>query len=152
MKQEWDGIQHKGISNKHKSNSRVIAIGALAVIIIVCLILLASLVDNKTPTGNAIVGTKEENQAQAKKILNSTDLISKVLKLRDYSNAGDLLLTAERVSLINKEMQNQNIAEIKASWQNIIDCVFDRCSDTTYMSMIDAISMLDDQSKKNAAI
>lgn len=105
------------------------------------------------PTGGAVAETSKQPVSKAagagaattpvleKHLAESTDVIENTLLLRQYSNEAATVKTAETVSWLNKEVENYDVAELRVAWQTIVGCVYQKCADNVYFSMIDAISM-----------
>jgi len=99
-----------------------------------------------TDTPNEQVKTKaavstESAQVSEKQLANPSEVIQNVLSLRENSNSGDTIKTAQMVSWLNNEVENIDAAEVKVAWQTVVGCAYQKCSDSTYLSMIDAMSI-----------
>jgi hypothetical protein len=142
---------------------------AACLILVIGLLSYASLAGRKSFVGQTVLDVVEQkgqatagtggaegagstSQLNAEARVNSTGIINNIIMLRQYSNANDLVMTAEGVSKINKEIESFDIAELRSAWRNVIDCVYEKCADGSYLNMIDAVAMMEIDNRNNAAI
>jgi hypothetical protein len=149
-----DAFMPKG---KKRLKKNMMLLGTVAlIIVIVGLFLFAFMWGKKSVTGSVISEAARTSTGTAQKAatveLSSSDVVQKIILLRQYSNSRDLVNTAESVSGINKQIESVDIAELRAAWRNIVDCVFDKCADNAYVNMIDALSMMQIENQRNGAI
>lgn len=106
-------------------------------------------VKNTTDTIKEIdqkTGITDTIKEKANEILGNTDtkkLIQQIIDLRKLSKNNNMVEIASKVTEMNKEIESIKNPSINTNWQVIVSCIYEKCSDDKFFSLIDAASIRD---------
>lgn len=110
---------------------------------------------NENAAGLAIVDEASKiikNANNEDVTLHTMSMISDILDLREASSNQDIVLTARYITVINEGVDELNVPEITYAWNDVLNCVYESCSNQIYISLIDQIVTKDLVKDKNKAI
>jgi len=85
------------------------------------------------------------------KPIDSKELITKIIELRENSEADKTIGIANSVTEINNVLEDLKKSTINTAWQALVGCVFEDCKDDEYINMINAVA-INDLNERNEVI
>lgn len=76
------------------------------------------------------------------------DIIKAIVELRQQSNANEFVKVAGLVTSLNDQFSAGNIDSVAFSWQDVLNCVYDKCPDAKYAKLVDDYVLQDRANSK----